>query len=599
MKRSKLMTGMVLAIFLLTSCFSAFALSFPDVSGTNWSWAEEAISTMSDSGIILGYPEGNFGPGDNVTKVQSLLLISRILGYNTDGNEEVADIAYQKYENVLAMYGTGYKKEIAYLLYRGILSESELNTYIGSTTENAALLRYEAAILLTKAAGKEKEVNNQVISSVLPFDDTTDIPKEARKYVGFVYDNGYMQGMSDKIFSPNTNVNRAQMATMLYRIYNNLKVSIKDGIVSSVADGKLTITSDNGSMSVDVSNIPLRLQGQDTVLEQIPVGKSCTILCFGETPVAVDVYTIAGLETISGVVTKKDNIGGNRIVVQPEGQSSIVSISVPNEAVITMGGNNILFTQIEVGDNVKVTARNNVASTIEVTVRSSSITGATINEVVTDPALALSITTAAGEIRQYELPDSARIYKNGKTATARDLMPGDTVSLTLEYNKIKEVRATSKTKTFEGTIEEINLSANPYIVVKLEDGTTKKVYFSREVEIILDDTEATMYDLRVGYYITFTTESDTVTKIQSKSVSTSFQVTGTVDSVNDNYGFINMIKDNGEKVQIFVKKNAKIYESASNVTRQLGSLKKGELIMAIGSESNGVFEATTVLVITN
>lgn len=599
MKRSKLVTAIVLAAFLLTSCFSAFAVSFPDVNGTNWSWAEEAISDMSDNGIILGYPEGNFGPGDNVTKIQSLLLISRILGYNADGNESVANIAYQKYENVLAMYGTGYKKEVAYLLYRGIISEDELNTYIGSSTENAALLRYEAAILLTKAAGKEEEVNNQVISSVLPFDDTSDIPKEARKYVGFVYDNGYMQGMGNNLFSPNTVVNRAQMATMLYRIYNDLKVSIKDGIVSSTTDGRLTISSDNGSMSIDVSNIPLRLEGQDTTLDQIPAGKSCTVLCFGETPVAADVYTVTGLETISGVVTRKDNIGGNRIVVQPDGGSETVSISVPNEAVITMDEKTIAFTQIEEGDHVTVTANNNVASKIEVAVRSSTIINATINEILSTPTLAISITTSSGETRQYEIPDNARIYKNGLTATARDLLPGDTVNLTLEYNQIKEIRATSKTDNYEGTIEEINISSNPYIVVKLEDGTTKKLYFSKEVEIELDGSEATMYDLRVGYYITLTTESDTVTKIESRTVTSSFQVTGTVDSVNDNYGFINLIKEDGEKVQIFVTKRAKIYESASNVERQLASLKKGELIMAIGSESNGVFEATTVIVITN
>ncbi|BBH18814.1 hypothetical protein Back11_01590 [Paenibacillus baekrokdamisoli] len=49
---------------------------FNDVSG---SWAESAIDTLSDIGIVNGTGEGSFRPQANATRLESLLMIMRLL----------------------------------------------------------------------------------------------------------------------------------------------------------------------------------------------------------------------------------------------------------------------------------------------------------------------------------------------------------------------------------------------------------------------------------------------------------------------------------------------------------------------------------------
>ena len=58
----------------------------------------------------------------------------------------------------------------------------------------------------------------------LPF---TDVPENAwfRKPVEFVYENGYMSGMSATSFGPKTSVTRGMMVTVLYRIAGSPEVS--------------------------------------------------------------------------------------------------------------------------------------------------------------------------------------------------------------------------------------------------------------------------------------------------------------------------------------------------------------------------------------
>ena len=80
---------------------TAFA-SFPDLRDEKWDWARDEINEMTSEGIIAGYTDGNFGPADGVTKLQSLLLMSRIIGYNNDDMAPVIKVAEEKYEDVLA-----------------------------------------------------------------------------------------------------------------------------------------------------------------------------------------------------------------------------------------------------------------------------------------------------------------------------------------------------------------------------------------------------------------------------------------------------------------------------------------------------------------
>ena len=67
------------------------AARFDDVAGATW--YAGYVGYCADAGLIKGYGDGRFGPGDAVTGDQALAMILRTMGYDKDGAFEGADWA--------------------------------------------------------------------------------------------------------------------------------------------------------------------------------------------------------------------------------------------------------------------------------------------------------------------------------------------------------------------------------------------------------------------------------------------------------------------------------------------------------------------------
>jgi hypothetical protein len=104
-----------------------FCRNFPDITSRH-SWAEEYIENMVQRGLLKGYTDGTFKPDNPISKLEAIILASRILGVTYEENEEFADAALAAFEDDLDKYDIQYKKEAAYLLYRGVLKISELRS---------------------------------------------------------------------------------------------------------------------------------------------------------------------------------------------------------------------------------------------------------------------------------------------------------------------------------------------------------------------------------------------------------------------------------------------------------------------------------------
>lgn len=50
----------------------------PDVTESHW--AAGAIHLINQAGIMIGYPDGSFGPNDFVTRAQAVTIMNRLLG---------------------------------------------------------------------------------------------------------------------------------------------------------------------------------------------------------------------------------------------------------------------------------------------------------------------------------------------------------------------------------------------------------------------------------------------------------------------------------------------------------------------------------------
>ncbi|MBP2025627.1 S-layer homology domain-containing protein [Peptoniphilus stercorisuis] len=64
--------------------------SFVDISGH---WAEDAIAKVSSAGIINGYPSGEFKPDATITRAEAIAMLNRVFNKSTSGaNVEFSDV---------------------------------------------------------------------------------------------------------------------------------------------------------------------------------------------------------------------------------------------------------------------------------------------------------------------------------------------------------------------------------------------------------------------------------------------------------------------------------------------------------------------------
>lgn len=74
----KLCLGLFAVLFVLTPVSAKTTKIFPDVASNHWAAAQ--IKELSQSGVIVGYPDGTFKPDANVTRAEFACMAIRALG---------------------------------------------------------------------------------------------------------------------------------------------------------------------------------------------------------------------------------------------------------------------------------------------------------------------------------------------------------------------------------------------------------------------------------------------------------------------------------------------------------------------------------------
>ena len=255
----KLISGVILgSMMLITVCFGA---GFSDVVENHW--AKSAIDEMVERKIVSGYTDNTFRPKREISNIEMIIILSRTLGLQNDS--EKAEEYLEQYTNTLSKYTTTYKKEVAYLLGKGVLNEADLDGLIGGTNANTPLKRVKMAVLLTKLFKQYDEVKDKTFV-ILPFDDNTEIESSMKPFVEFVYNEKIMQGMNGNVFSPDTAVTRAQAAVMVVSILPKIDELYKEEVipeepVESVYEGKVV------SFNKSQKTITISVDGNNEIFE--------------------------------------------------------------------------------------------------------------------------------------------------------------------------------------------------------------------------------------------------------------------------------------------------------------------------------------------
>lgn len=175
--------------------------SFNDLS--DYAWAEGYIAKLSSKGIVDGFGDGSFRPGENVTREQFVKMIVSAFNITGSGDVNFTDVN----ENHWAY------SDIKAAVENGIINGISNDKFgIGSTItrQDMAVMAYR--VLKSKGLLKEIEVSEN------SFADSDAISDYAKEAVNYMYSVGILNGVGDNLFEPQGVTTRAAAAVVIGRM---------------------------------------------------------------------------------------------------------------------------------------------------------------------------------------------------------------------------------------------------------------------------------------------------------------------------------------------------------------------------------------------
>ena len=596
----------LLLVFTLTLmiCQGALAASFSDMTSSNWDWARDTVSELADKGIVKGYSDGTYQPSNVITRQEAFTLFARIVGVNDEINAPAVQAAQSLYASVASKYNTYATKELCYMLYRGIFTEDDIGTYLSEETKNEQLKRHEAAILITKIMGGESELKNTVVY-VFDYTDADEIPSASKGYVDFVTKKGIMRGMENNTFSPNTGVTRAQVAIMLKKTMDTMSMSTVSGTISNIDSASKSFTLGGNSYTA-AERTRVNLDGKHTDFSALKNSDTAVLSVDYKGLWAIDATSAPEEETqtVNAIYVEKltDTRGSFiRAYERSAGESAVKDYPLADDVVYTYNGAICSPTDIKKNDVVVLTIKNGTVTNVDGEPKTITVTDAYVEETVLVPAPALRIKHSDSRYdgKTYDVYSGVSVMRNKRTSSLREVLHGDRVTLKIEYGTIISIEAVSQLTTSGGTIEEITIGKNTSSITLANNDEKKTYSVVRGTEILVDSKSATIYDLRIGYYVAVNIESDTVTKLEVQSVAQEDSITGLVSLINVSLGFVQVEVTNSDGTtstqQVFLKNGASIIGSSTASRKSISDLKVGDRLMITGKVNMGAFEAETII----
>lgn len=597
--------SLLLTLLLMASVLTVSAATFSDVTAS-YSWAQEAINSLAQKEVITGYPDGTFKPGNNITKEEAISLFARVLGASEELNSSVVSLSNVLFEDVLGKYDTYASESAAYLMYKKVLTESDLTTYLSAANKGETLKRYEAATLIAKCLGGDVwlKTNPEV---TLSFSDASDVPAAAKGYVYFASEAGIMQGMENNQFVPMGEVTRAQVAVMIYRIFTQMNYTYTSGVISQIdtAVNTVTIRDESGASEIYSINksVAVMLDGEQSQLTLLSVGQEVILTFSNGALYSLDVVEMAVEDTFEAVYKgKTTDTSGTKIKFTPMNSTQMLTYPLADNFVISYNGGNGTLNDLASGDYVKVSISSGKVTVVEAETKTTTITGGRVESITFEPDVVITIRKTDNELVSCGVKTGATIRKNSAVTTFSELVVGDKVDVTLEYGEISSIVAIGIEKKVTGQIEEMTISKTNSSLI-LNNGTTSTEYsISRNVDITLDGSAATLYDLRLGYEVELVVSSSTITEVKVTSVAAPLQITGQITLINTTYNMlvVKYADSNGNMAEknIFLN-SAKILDSNDGKIKTIKNLSVGQNVTVAGSENVGIFEATSLMILSN
>lgn len=168
-------------------------------------WAKDAISYLSEKGIINGKSDGIFAPNDTIKREEFVKIIVCALGiYDENATCDFKDAKADEW----------YSAYIGSAVAKGIISGVGENMF--GVGENIS--RQDMAVIICRAYGIAQ---GDIKTENSAFDDWSDVADYAKTSISAMVEKGVINGISEKELAPKAFATRAQAAVMIYKVMQN------------------------------------------------------------------------------------------------------------------------------------------------------------------------------------------------------------------------------------------------------------------------------------------------------------------------------------------------------------------------------------------
>lgn len=592
MKSNNLKRAAALGLAALMLAPSAtFAKEFKDVKKKNnkYSWAYDAIDTLSDNDIISGHPDGEFKPGESVSLEELLQLIKQVL---RPSDEEIKN-ASEKYSKMAKDNGVNKWAEeaVCLALDRGYLDENSLKKASERGFFKISAREYpsrgDIAIFFARALQLSPNGN----TNLLKHNDKDKLSDTLKGYLSSLVEAKIFTATgSDGNFEGDRPITRAETAIITkasfdYAEKNKIEAKtdkMKGTVVlsSKLNNVNVVIIENKGTKySFDIdNNTKYKLKDKDIKLEDIKAGQEVEIeytkAKTGEREGTAKTITVTNaMLDMVGYVNSK---GNNQITLRYRDNSDSLNFRTTSKistsdtktfdldknVKIKAYGKDLKLEDIAVDDLVEFkTNADNKITEITVFPKEAQVSGKIISLDTSNKDKAY-LKIRLKDNKDYEL------YITSETKDLDKITLNDNVNLYVNYKVVRGLASNYNNGDVSGEVISYsgdessftNRRYNRYINIRTKDGYNKSYYLADRYEIKTysgaKQTQVTEDYLR-GKNVILTLDKygdvELITIVDSNlQFSGMFQVVSTVD-VGYNYNIykigLRVIQSDNEKLR--------------------------------------------------
>ena len=605
--KKRVLSALLVIILIISLSVPAFATTYTDLTSH---WAKQYLETLANGGYLTGYSDGTMRPDNNITTLEALTVLSRMYSLTTLEMEMIQTDYETTVKGLVAPTLSWGYKNIEICLASGIITLDELK----SSSLTGAIQKEKLSLYLVRAMQLTAAASRLGVSS-LTFADAGKISAASIGSVAELLTLGIVKGDSSNNFSPQSNVTRAVVATMISRSLDYLKANNKtlvieaysgtvrqEGIISSVSDSSMEICGFDGltreyAVSSDAS---VTVNGSNVALSSAYVGSSAKVTEKNGVVVILSIDYNSTVSWVQGAVTLASSTSSsNLLYIKSKPGGNALSYTIPSTSAITRSDATVAFSTILTGDFVSIKIVSGTVTVLKAAPASVELNG-TVSSISYGTTITFRVSDASGTDYVFLLDISSlpTLKRGDKTISIDQFKAGNTVSVYNAGGSVTSIIAEGTEKTVTGELTAITTTVDGTDWLITANGTTTKYHVDEYASVYYGSTAILLSDIHAGDKVTFAVYDDTITDISLvSSASSSSKVSGTVLKIDSTNQVITLLSSANKLVSIKTSSVVSVIVASSGNSMSLSSITVGAKFTAYGSYTDSrTFAAKSIIV---